>query len=397
MAQTIISSPFTDNRMTLTVSHTSHGFDANDIGKAVRSSGTDGQFVVARANSAANAEVVGVITSIDTANQYTITTSGFVDVVAAVPTATAGTVFFLAEADDSQLTSTEPTTVGAVSKPVAVITESNAKMILIHYRGEVLTSTTQTNAPNDAQYVTLAVHGDLSAERVLTAGSGISLTDAGANGAITIANTASSTTINTNADNRIITGSGSAGTLNGEANLTFSTDLSITSGNIVIATAGKGIDFSATANSSGSMSSELLDWYEEGTFTPTIADNDLNASESQAYHTQVGRYVRIGRMVHCHITLHTSSIGNLTTSHGVKILGLPFSSLNSGATVGGGSVYIATSMSLTSGTSITVDVPANVAYCRLQNFDASSGTSTFLLSEWGGTGNILLSLSYEAA
>ena len=221
MAQTIVSSPFTDNRMTLTVTHNSHGFDANDIGKAVRSSGTDGQFVVARANSAPNAEVVGVITSIDTANQYTITTSGFVDVVAAVPTATAGTVFFLAEAADSQLTSTEPTTVGAVSKPVAVITESNAKMLLIHYRGEVLTSTTQTNAPNDAQYVTLAVNGDLSAERVLTAGSGISLTDAGANGAITIANTASSTTINTNADNRVITGSGTANTLNGETNLTY--------------------------------------------------------------------------------------------------------------------------------------------------------------------------------
>ena len=167
MAQTIISSPFTDNRMTLTVSHTSHGFDSNDIGKAVRSSGTDGQFVVARANSAANAEVVGVITSIDTANQYTITTSGFVDVVAAVPTATAGTVFFLAEAADSQLTSTEPTTVGAVSKPVAVITESNAKMILIHYRGEVLTSTTQTNAPNDATYVTTTSNSSLSNE-VLT-------------------------------------------------------------------------------------------------------------------------------------------------------------------------------------------------------------------------------------
>jgi hypothetical protein len=129
---------------------------------------------------------VGIITSIEGANNYTITTSGFVDVVAAVPTATAGTVYFLAEADDSQLTSTEPTTVGAVSKPVAVVTESNAKMILIHYRGEVITSAVVANAPNDAQYVTLAVDGSLSAERVLTAGSGITLTDAGANGAATI-------------------------------------------------------------------------------------------------------------------------------------------------------------------------------------------------------------------
>ena len=186
MAQTIVSSPFTDNRMSLAVTHTSHGFDSNDIGKAVRSSGTDGQFVVARANTAANAEVVGVITSIDSVNQYTITTSGFVDVVAAVPTATAGTVYFLAEAADSQLTSTEPTTAGAVSKPVAVITESDAKMLLIHYRGEVITSAVVANAPNDAQYVTLATSSGLSAERTLAGGTDITLVDAGANGAATL-------------------------------------------------------------------------------------------------------------------------------------------------------------------------------------------------------------------
>jgi hypothetical protein len=153
--------------MSLAVTHTSHGFDSNDIGKAVRSSGTDGQFVVARANTAANAEVVGVITSIDTANQYTITTSGFVDVVAAVPTATAGTVYFLAEAADSQLTSTEPTTAGAVSKPVAVVTESDAKMLLIHYRGEVITSAVVANAPNDANYLIGTANSGLSAEIVV--------------------------------------------------------------------------------------------------------------------------------------------------------------------------------------------------------------------------------------
>lgn len=41
-------------------------------------------------------------------------------------------------------------------------------------------------APTDAQYVTLAVDASLSAERVLTAGDGISLTDGGANGNLTI-------------------------------------------------------------------------------------------------------------------------------------------------------------------------------------------------------------------
>lgn len=41
-------------------------------------------------------------------------------------------------------------------------------------------------APADAQYVTLALDGDLSAERVLTAGEGIDLTDGGANSTITV-------------------------------------------------------------------------------------------------------------------------------------------------------------------------------------------------------------------
>ena len=52
----------------------------------------------------------------------------------------------------------------------------------------------------------------------------------------------------------------------------------ITSGNLVIGTSGNGIDFSATSNSSGTMSSELLDDYEEGTFTPNIVIVNINTS-----------------------------------------------------------------------------------------------------------------------
>lgn len=43
-----------------------------------------------------------------------------------------------------------------------------------------------SGAPDDAQYVTLALDGDLSAERVLTAGTGIAITDGGANGNVTV-------------------------------------------------------------------------------------------------------------------------------------------------------------------------------------------------------------------
>jgi hypothetical protein len=49
--------------------------------------------------------------------------------------------------------------------------------------------TVTAGAPSTAQYVTLATDGGLSAERVLTAGAGISITDGGANGPVTIAAT----------------------------------------------------------------------------------------------------------------------------------------------------------------------------------------------------------------
>ena len=49
------------------------------------------------------------------------------------------------------------------------------------------------HAPKSAQYVTLAHTGALTHERVLTAGTGISITDGGANGHVTIAATGGST------------------------------------------------------------------------------------------------------------------------------------------------------------------------------------------------------------
>ena len=170
MAQTIITSPFTENRMVISVTHTSHGFDSGDLGKPMRSSGVNGRFVVAQADSATNAEVVGVLTSVEDVNNYTITSTGIVDAAAAIPdAATAGQVLFVSQTADTVLTTTEPTAVGQVSKPVAVIIEQNAKMLLIHYRGEVITSTTQTNAPNDATYVTTTSNSSLSNEVLASA------------------------------------------------------------------------------------------------------------------------------------------------------------------------------------------------------------------------------------
>ena len=72
--------------------------------------------------------------------------------------------------------------------------------------------------------------------------------------------------------------------------------MTVVAGNLVIGTAGKGIDFSATSNAGTTTPDELFDDYEEGTWTPGIADNELNASEA-TYHRQHGVYTKIGRVV----------------------------------------------------------------------------------------------------
>lgn len=100
-------------------------------------------------------------------------------------------------------------------------------------------------------------------------------------------------------------------------------DQTINDGNLVIGTATKGIDFSANTSAPG-MTSELLDWYEEGTFTPTLAGNTTPGTHT--YTTQVGRYTRIGNRVNFDIAIvvNTMGTGGNAGAGDTTITGLPF-------------------------------------------------------------------------
>ena len=139
---------------------------------------------------------------------------------------------------------------------------------------------------------------------------------------------AAGTTINNNADNRVITGSGTANTLEAESTLTYDgTHLSISNGNLVIGTAGKGIDFSAntSASTTGStMSSELLDWYEEGTWTPSITFGNTSDFSGGSMGAVGATYTRIGRIVTANFDAVISAKGS--SSGLVHVNGLPFQS-----------------------------------------------------------------------
>ena len=99
-----------------------------------------------------------------------------------------------------------------------------------------------------------------------------------------------------------------------------STNLTIKNGNLVFSTAGTGIDFSATADGSGTMTSELLDDYEEGTYTPT----DVSGA-GLSFSAAGGFYTKIGRLVTCFFYVTFPSTANTSP---VAIGGLPFTTGN---------------------------------------------------------------------
>jgi hypothetical protein len=93
-------------------------------------------------------------------------------------------------------------------------------------------------------------------------------------------------------------------------------NLALGTGNLIISTSGKGIDFSATA---GTGTSELLADYEEGTWTVTVTPT---VGSLTAYN-QAGRYTKVGRLVTLNFYFQITTLG--TASGVASITGLPFS------------------------------------------------------------------------
>ena len=94
--------------------------------------------------------------------------------------------------------------------------------------------------------------------------------------------------------------------------------------NITQSTAAKGINFTANTPAAG-MTSQLMNWYEEGTFTPTIGGDSV--AGVQTYNTQVGFYTRIGNRVEFNLRIVLSA-KDAATAGNLIVGGLPFTSNN---------------------------------------------------------------------
>jgi hypothetical protein len=146
------------------------------------------------------------------------------------------------------------------------------------------------------------------------------------------------------------------------------------------------------AGGSGSTTSNTLDSYEEGTWTPVLTDLTNNAT---MHSLSGGVYTKIGRLVTCTANVRTTSLGSV--SGGLYLSGFPFSSANTNGNNGAGSVANAENMAITAGHAITLFYGKNSNIARFDIYDHSGGVTLLQSSEWTSDGQACISVTYFTA
>ena len=161
-------------------------------------------------------------------------------------------------------------------------------------------------------------------------------------------------------------------------------------GNIVMATSGKGISFAATGGpNNGSGTSELLDDYEEGTFTPAYAMS--NGGHSITYATQQGNYTKIGDVVSIEIYITINGI-NANGTGSLYVTGLPFTKTGR---YGGMNISYPHGLNNNEITHALVDINSTNLY--LYNFDGSSVTNATVAGSFTINSQMMFNGTYLAA
>jgi hypothetical protein len=165
-------------------------------------------------------------------------------------------------------------------------------------------------------------------------------------------------------------------------------NVTVSAGNLVIGTSGKGIDFSATP---GTGTSELLTDYEEGTWTVQLEDASNNNATMEAGFT-TATYVKIGRQVTVCGVIYTSSVAAL--SGGIKVSGLPFAVGTGNQFRGSGSTSSEQLLNITAGQKLSVAIYPAVSTFEIYISNSSAGGAQMTAAEWSNDGFAQFNVTY---
>jgi len=146
------------------------------------------------------------------------------------------------------------------------------------------------------------------------------------------------------------------------------TQVTVTTGNLVIGTAGKGIDFSADNPDLIGMTSELLDDYEEGTWTGALVPLTSGSITMHAA-IKVGKYTKVGNQVTITGTFQASSVS--APLGRLRISGLPFTSASGTGTDSSVGLFIQNAVS---SIAVMSSIPNSGNYIDFYPFNTSSDT-----------------------
>jgi hypothetical protein len=158
-------------------------------------------------------------------------------------------------------------------------------------------------------------------------------------------------------------------------------------GNVAMPASG-GIDYSANTGAAGEASS-LLDWYEEGTWTPMVTDGTNNATMDNAW----GYYTRVGNIIHCKCWFNVSSLGSV--SGGLFISGLPFVSANDNGAHQAGTAGWGSNLAITAGTNVLPRMDKGQSTWTLGIWAATTGVTNMTHTQMTANGNLVMSLTYS--
>ena len=175
-------------------------------------------------------------------------------------------------------------------------------------------------------------------------------------------------------------------------------NLEIANGNLVISNAGSGIDFSAAGNAGG-MTSEVLDDYEEGSWSPYVTIETRPASDSPVDSVQ-GNYVKVGGLVHAfgQFTLNGTP-SERSTSRAIELRGFPFTHNYNYDKAGGDVRSSGHLINSTWGQDIyfVMRMINGAAYCRIEIVEQSHAGTRNASPVMTDNMNVIFSFTYSAA
>jgi len=146
---------------------------------------------------------------------------------------------------------------------------------------------------------------------------------------------------------------------------------------------------------SSATAANLLDDYEEGTWTPTLGDTSGNNATLNSSYSSHGYYTKIGRMVHAHCYIIVTSLGSASGS--ALLSGLPFTNTNNNRAFTSGTVSYGNNLNLGDGKSLGFYVRPNLTNGYLYNHNSSDGGATASCAEISANGEFMMSVTYTIA